>query len=229
MVRSLFADPASRFYPIIDADICRSRDLSPRAIAVSCFRGGARVLQLRVKSGGSAAFLDLAAGVVDEARRFGAAVIVNDRADIARQAGAAGVHVGQDDLPPAEVRAIVGSGVIGLSTHDPAQVDEALASPADYVAVGPIFGTATKDTGYEARGLGLVRRAANRGKPIVAIGGITLERAAAVIAAGAAAVAVIGDVLTGGDSEARTREYLRIISSQNPHTTPGLTPEGQRG
>lgn len=217
----MFVDPASRFYPIVDADLCRSRALSPRAIAVACFRGGARVLQLRVKSGGSAAFLDLAAAVVLEARRFGAAVIVNDRADIARQAGAAGVHVGQDDLPPAEVRAIFGAGVIGLSTHDPAQVDEALASAADYVAVGPIFGSATKDTGYEARGLDLVRRAAHRGKPIVAIGGITLERAAAVIAAGAASVAVISDALTGGDPEARTREYLRIISSQIPSQPPG--------
>ena len=217
----MFVDPASRFYPIVDADLCRSRALSPRATAVACFRGGARVLQLRVKSGGSAAFLDLAAAVVEEARPFGAAVIVNDRADIARQAGAAGVHVGQDDLPPAEVRAILGSGVIGLSSHDPAQVDEALASAADYVAVGPIFGTATKDTGYGARGLDLVRRAAHRGKPIVAIGGITLERAAAVIAAGAASVAVISDALTGGDPEARTRAYLRIISSQIPSQPQG--------
>ncbi len=217
----MFADPASRFYPIVDADLCRSRALSPRAIAVSCFRGGARVLQLRVKTGGSAEFLDLAAAVVEEARPFGAAVIVNDRADIARQAGAAGVHVGQDDLPPAEVRAIFGPGVIGLSSHDPAQVEEALASAADYVAVGPIFGSATKATGYDARGLGLVRRAAHRGKPIVAIGGITLERAAAVIAAGAASVAVISDALTGGDPEARTRDYLRIISSQIPSQPQG--------
>ena len=212
----MFSDPVSRFYPIVDADICRSRALNPRAIAAGCFRGGARVLQLRVKSGGSGAFLDLAAAVVDDARAFGAAVIVNDRADIARQAGAAGVHVGQDDLPPAAVRAIVGGGVIGISPHDPSQIDAALASPADYVAVGPIFDTATKNTGYQARGLDLVRRAANRGKPVVAIGGITLERAAAAIAAGAASLAVITDVLAGGDPEVRTREYLRIISSQNP-------------
>jgi thiamine-phosphate pyrophosphorylase len=217
----LFADPASRFYPIIDDDICRSRALSPRAIAAACFRGGARVLQLRVKSGGSARFLELAGEIVEAARPFGAAVIVNDRADVARLAGAAGVHVGQEDLPPGEVRGMVGNGVIGLSTHDLEQVDAGLASEADYVAVGPIFGTATKDTGYEARGLDLLRRAAHRGKPIVAIGGITLERAASVIAAGAASVAVIADVLTGGDPEARTREYLRIISPQSHHTPQG--------
>jgi thiamine-phosphate pyrophosphorylase len=217
----LFADPASRFYPIIDADICRSRALSPGAIAGACFRGGARVLQLRVKSDGSGRFLELAVAVVEEARRFDAAVIVNDRPDIARQAGAAGVHVGQEDLPPAEVRGIIGTGVIGVSTHDLEQVDAALASAGDYVAVGPIFGTATKDTGYGPRGLNLVRRAAHRGKPIVAIGGITLERAVTVIAAGAASVAVIGDLLNGGDPEARTREYLRIISSQIPLQLPG--------
>jgi thiamine-phosphate pyrophosphorylase len=179
------------------------------------------VLQLRVKSDGSGRFLELAVAVVEEARRFDAAVIVNDRPDIARQAGAAGVHVGQEDLPPAEVRGIIGTGVIGVSTHDLEQVDAALASAGDYVAVGPIFGTATKDTGYGPRGLNLVRRAAHRGKPIVAIGGITLERAVTVIAAGAASVAVIGDLLNGGDPEARTREYLRIISSQIPLQLPG--------
>ena len=100
-------------------------------------------------------------------------MIVNDRADIARLAGAAGVHVGQDDLPPAEVRRDRRAGaIVGLSTHDAAQVDAALASPADYVAVGPIFGTATKDTGYDARGLDLVRArprtAASRSSPSAA-------------------------------------------------------------
>ena len=208
----MFDSPAHRFYPIVDADLCRTRDLNPRAIATACFAGGARILQLRVKSGSSAAFLDLAAAVVDDARPFDATVIVNDRADIARLSGAGGVHVGQDDLPPAEVRAIVGPGLIGLSTHDVDQVADALASAADYLAAGPIFGTTTKDTGYEARGLDLVRRAAGRGKPVVAIGGITRDRAAAVVAAGAASVAVITDLLADGDPEARTREYLRALA-----------------
>jgi thiamine-phosphate pyrophosphorylase len=127
-------------------------------------------------------------------------------------AGAAGVHVGQDDLAPGDVRAIATEAVIGLSTHDRDQVAEGLASAADYIAVGPIFGTATKDTGYDARGLELVRHASGRGKPVVAIGGITLDRAASVIDAGAAAVAVIGDVLAGGDPETRTRDYLRALA-----------------
>ena len=98
---------------------------------------------------------------------------------------------------------------MGLSTHDPRQVDVAAALPVTYIAVGPVFGTATKDTGYGARGLDLVRYAAATGAPVVAIGGITLENAAMVAAAGAASVAVIGDLFTGGDPEARTRAFLR--------------------
>ena len=208
----MFDTAVSRFYPIVDADFCRDREVSPREVAAACFRGGARILQLRVKSGSSADFLSLAAAVVLEARRFGAAVIVNDRADLARMANAAGVHVGQDDLPAAEVRAMAPAALIGLSTHSPEQVADGLSSAADYLAVGPIFGTNTKATGYDARGLDLVRAAAGRGKPVVGIGGITLERAASVIQAGAAAVAVISDVLAGGDPEARTRDYLRALS-----------------
>lgn len=208
----MFDTAVSRFYPIVDADFCRDREVSPREVAAACFRGGARILQLRVKSGSSADFLSLAAAVVLEARRFGAAVIVNDRADLARMANAAGVHVGQDDLPAAEVRAVAPAALIGLSTHSPEQVADGLSSAADYLAVGPIFGTNTKATGYDARGLDLVRAAAGRGKPVVGIGGITLERAASVIQAGAAAVAVISDVLAGGDPEARTRDYLRALS-----------------
>jgi thiamine-phosphate pyrophosphorylase len=208
----LFDGPASRFYPIVDADICRGRNLDPRAVAAACFRAGARILQLRVKSGSSADFLALATGVAGDAARFGATVIVNDRADIACMSGAGGVHVGQEDLTPAQVRAVAGHTVVGLSTHDPQQVTAGLASGADYLAVGPIFGTATKDTGYDARGLGLVEHAAGRGKPIVAIGGITLDRASLVIAAGAASVAVITDLLAGGDPETRARDYLRALA-----------------
>jgi thiamine-phosphate pyrophosphorylase len=207
----LFDTPAERFYPIVDADVCRDRGLEPRSLVLACLQGGARVVQLRVKSGSSARFLDLATEIVDAAGTFGAAVIVNDRADIARMARAAGVHVGQDDLPPDAVREVLADGVIGLSTHDADQVDEALATVADYVAVGPVFGTATKETGYTARGLDLVRRAAGRGKPVVAIGGITLDRAPEVIGAGAGSVAVITDLLHGGDPESRTREYIRAL------------------
>jgi thiamine-phosphate pyrophosphorylase len=111
-----------------------------------------------------------------------------------------------------DARAVAGAHVIvGLSTHDKAQVDAALDGKATYIAVGPIFGTTTKDTGYDARGLDLVRYAAGRGKPVVAIGGITRERAADVIHAGAAGLAVITDLLAGDDPEGQTRRFITAL------------------
>ena len=145
-------------------------------------------------------------------------MIVNDRADIAKLAGANGVHVGQDDLDPAFARRLLGGdAIIGVSTHSLDQVRAAAKMAVDYVAVGPIFGTSTKDTGYRAVGMTVVREAAailreGGSKPVVAIGGITLERAPEVIRAGAASVAVISDLLSTGDPESRVREYLRALS-----------------
>ena len=140
-------------------------------------------------------------------------MIVNDRADIARLSGAAGVHVGQDDLLPAQVRGILGpDAIVGLSTHTTEQLDRALREPIDYVAIGPVFGTDTKATGYEPIGVASVRAAAGRcasdDVPLVAIGGITRDRARDVLAAGAQSVAVISDLLAGGDPAARVREFL---------------------
>ena len=200
-------------YPIIDTGVCRARALDPLSVADACLRGGARILQLRDKDGASGAFLSLAEAMVRCARAVDGLVIVNDRADLARLSGAGGVHVGQDDLSPADVCGIVGPGsVVGVSTHDEQQIDAALVTDATYVAVGPIFGTATKDTGYTARGLDLIRYAANRGKPIVAIGGIALDRVESVLAAGASGLAVISDLLMTGDPEARTREYIARLA-----------------
>lgn len=202
-------------YPIIDPDVCRARGLDPVAVALACLTGGARLLQVRCKGMPSGAFLALAERLVLIARTYGADLIVNDRADIARLSGAAGVHVGQEDLTVDEVRGIAGgAAIIGLSTHDETQVDEAVAGSASYLAVGPIFGTATKETGYTARGLDLVRYAAGRGKPVVAIGGITLERVERVVEAGANAVAVVGDLLSGGDPEGRAREFLARLGQR---------------
>lgn len=174
--------------------------------------GGVRLLQVRQKGTetGDAALLETVRAIVHAARPLGATVIVNDRADIAAMGGAGGVHVGQDDLSAADARAISGSGVVvvGLSTHTPEQVDEALAGTADYIAVGPVFLTLTKDTGYDPRGLELVRRAAGRGKPVVAIGGITLANAQEVFAAGADSVAIISDLLADADVSTRVRRFL---------------------
>lgn len=197
-------------YPIIDTAVCARWRRDPLEVGKAFLRGGARLLQLRVKDGPETEFLALAEALVRTAHAAGARVIVNDRADLARLSDADGVHVGQDDLPVAHVRRIVGpAAIVGVSTHDRAQIDAALGGEATYVAVGPVFATATKDTGYEPRGLELVRYAAGRGKPVVAIGGITLERAREVLTAGAAALAVISDLLRTGDPEGRVRDYLR--------------------
>lgn len=207
---SLFTAPA--VYPIVDVQFCAARGVDPFSLADACLRGGAHVLQIRWKGAGSAPLLDLTRRIVRRAADDAAAVIVNDRADIAALAGAAGVHVGQDDLGVDDARRVVGaSAAVGISTHTPEQVDAALAGSASYVAVGPIYGTGTKATGYGARGLDLVSYASGRGKPIVAIGGITVERVAELVAAGANGVAVISDLLATGDAERRVREYVMAL------------------
>jgi thiamine-phosphate pyrophosphorylase len=192
-------------------------------LAEACVAGGARWLQLRAKTLPGGAFLDTATSLQALARANGARLIVNDRADVARLSGAAGVHVGQDDLAPAAARAIVGPhAVVGLSTHTETQIDAAVVQPVNYIAIGPVFWTATKETGYTAIGLDRVRYAAAAAarasssdldgtRGVVAIGGITLDTAAAVLAAGATAVAVITDLLATGDPEARVRAYVERL------------------
>jgi thiamine-phosphate pyrophosphorylase len=186
--------------------------VDPLVLARGYLDGGARIVQLRAKAESGASFLHLGERLAAVARECGARLIINDRADFALLSGADGVHVGQDDLAVEHVRRIVGPrAIVGLSTHTPAQVDSALTMAISYLAVGPIFPTGTKDTGYTARGLELVRAAAGRGKPVVAIGGITLTSAAAVLQAGATSVAVISDLMAG-DPAARVRQYLRALA-----------------
>jgi thiamine-phosphate pyrophosphorylase len=183
-------------------------------VAHACLAGGARFLQLRAKHLQGAAFLDLASAVVAVARSARAIIIVNDRADVAKLAGADGVHLGQDDLSPAAARAMLGpDAIIGRSTHSVTQIEAAATEPVDYLAIGPVFETATKATGYSAVGLAMVARAARGNRPAVAIGGIRLDNAASVIAAGAASVAVISDLLVTGDPAGRTAEFLAVLAS----------------
>ena len=188
------------------------------AVAEAYLAAGARFIQIRAKGVSSSAFLKLSEEVVSRTRKAGATVIVNDRADIARLAGADGVHLGQDDLEPAMARRILGGeAIIGLSTHSIEQVRLACRQPIDYLAVGPIFRTSTKETTDRAVGTELVGQArtavalAGLDTPIVAIGGITLDRARSVIHAGATSVAVISDLLAAGNPEARVREYLTAL------------------
>ena len=207
----------ARLHAIVDAETAARAGWPILDLAAAYVRGGATFLQLRAKNLSGEAFLATAAAVVQLAHRHGARVLVNDRADIARLAGADGVHVGEDDLTPAAVRSIVGdAAIVGLSTHTVEQIERAVDQPVSYLAVGPVFVTATKATGYDAIGLDRVRdaarRAGARGLPLVAIGGITLENAASVLAAGAASVAVIGDLLGTGDPEARVRAFVERLS-----------------
>jgi thiamine-phosphate pyrophosphorylase len=207
---------------ILDEAAARASGWTVPALAQACLDGGATFLQVRAKGLGGRAYLEVCDAVVALARPRGATVIVNDRADLARLCRASGVHVGQRDLSPAAVRAVIGrSALVGLSTHTMAQVRTALRQPVDYVAVGPVFETRSKDTGDGAVGLDFVTEAAGLargaaaggpGRPVVAIGGITLERARAVVAAGAASVAVISDLLATGDPASRVREYLDVLS-----------------
>jgi thiamine-phosphate pyrophosphorylase len=195
-------------------DVAARAGWDPAGLARAFLDGGAQCLQLRAKALSSDHFLALADTVVAAAARVGARVTINDRADISGMSGAAGVHVGQDELPPERVRALLGPGaIVGRSTHSLAQIDEALTQPVDYIAVGPIFGTRTKDTGYEPVGVSLVAQAVgrSRGLPVVAIGGITLEMAPAVLAAGASSVAVIGDLLVDANPSSRIATYLRVL------------------
>jgi thiamine-phosphate pyrophosphorylase len=206
-------------YPLIDTAVCAARRQDPIALATAYMNAGARVLQLRCKEDPSGVFLALANRIVRLADASGAVVIINDRPDIARLSGAAGVHVGQQDLSVEDARHVAGpDAIVGLSTHDESQIDAALEGSATYIAVGPIFGTGTKDTGYGARGLDLVRYAAGRGKPVVAIGGITLERALSVIDAGARGLAVITGLLADEDPARQTRRFIAAL------TAPGRVP-----
>jgi thiamine-phosphate pyrophosphorylase len=211
--------PWSRLPPlhaIVDVDVAARAGWEPVALARAFFEGGARCVQLRAKQLPSGPLLDLARAVVAQAVPYAALVIVNDRADVARLAGAAGVHVGQDDLSPADARAILGpDAIVGYSTHTIEQFERALREPVSYLAIGPVFGTATKDTGYAAVGLELLERASTLAPacPIVAIGGVTLDNAADAWSAGARSVAVITDLLAGNDPRARTASYNRLANA----------------
>jgi thiamine-phosphate pyrophosphorylase len=203
-----------KLHAILDVDVAARAGWALSDLAQAFLDGGAPLIQVRAKQLPSDAFLRLCDLVVELAQPYGASVIVNDRADLAHLSGASGVHVGQEDLAPAAARALIGTErLLGYSTHTVAQVEAAVLEPVDYIAVGPIFGTHTKATGYDAVGLELVEQAARRaqGRPIVAIGGITLETAPSVVAAGATGVAVISDLLAGGDPLAQVAAYLRRL------------------
>jgi thiamine-phosphate pyrophosphorylase len=202
-------------YAILDVETVIGRGWVPVDVCRAWLSAGVQLIQLRAKSQPSGVFVELADEVGALCRAGGATLIINDRADIAAVAGASGVHVGQDDLSPAAARRVVGpEAIVGLSTHSQAQIVAGVQEPVSYVAIGPVFSTSTKATEYEALGLDRVREAkavaGGAGVPLVAIGGLTLERARAIRDAGADALAVISDLLPEGQTglEARARAWV---------------------
>ena len=194
----------SGFYAVLDRD-----DESLARTLVGA--GGARVLQVRIKPGDARTIVDVARMARRVCDEVGARLVVNDRVDIARAAGADGVHLGQTDLPIEAARAVAGALAIGVSTHDADQVRAAREQRPDYIAYGPVFATRTKENPDPVQGLAALRVAVELAGdiPVVAIGGITPEQAAAVYATGAAAICAISAVNAAPDIAAAARALAR--------------------
>lgn len=203
-----------RLYVILDAALLNN---SSHDCAQELAAAGVRLMQYRDKSASARDLLKTSRELVSSLKPHGASLVVNDRPDVAALAGAAGVHVGQDDLSPEQARAVVGKEVwVGISTHSLEQFRRAAVTSADYIAVGPIFATTSKENPDPVVGLELIRQVrALTDKPIVAIGGITLDRAASVVAAGADSVAVIRDVLCAAEPVERARRFLETLDAAN--------------
>jgi thiamine-phosphate pyrophosphorylase len=182
---------------------------SPDSVLRQLLQGGAKMIQLRAKAMSSRDFIQLAQKARDLTIPFDCKLIVNDRIDIALGSAADGVHLGQEDLPLEVGRKLLGDRLIGISTHSLEQAKEAEANGADYIGFGPIFGTATKNTGYTARGVEMLARVrAAVALPIIAIGGITEANIQEVWRAGADSAAIISDILKADDVTAKVSAIL---------------------
>jgi thiamine-phosphate pyrophosphorylase len=210
-----------RLYAIIEAGLVKDSAL---ALVKLLAHSGVELIQYRNKTASSRELFEMSSQIAQALKGTSARFIVNDRADVARLCGAGGVHVGQEDLPVEAARAIGGkvagngpfgpeSFWVGVSTHTLEQVRAAEATSADYIAVGPIYATATKEKSDAVVGVDFIRQARRLArKPLVAIGGITVERAADVFRAGADCIAVARDLICAQDPAARAREYLAVAS-----------------
>ncbi len=200
-----------RLYAIIDAAQIGER--TPVAVAEVLLSAGVRLIQFRDKRASSRTLHETCREIQGRARKAGALFIVNDRPDVALTADADGVHVGQEDLPVELARQLLGATkLIGCSTHSSAQIVQANRTSADYFAFGPIFPTKSKERPDAVVGLeGLREARKTTRKPLVAIGGVTLENARAVIEAGADSVAVIRNLVAAEDPAVRVREFLKLL------------------
>jgi thiamine-phosphate pyrophosphorylase len=202
-----------RLYVILDAALLTIPEMD---CATSLADAGVRLLQYRNKTASTRKLYDSAQALATRVIPRDVTLVVNDRADVARLSGASGVHVGQEDLCVEAARSLVGeSGLVGVSTHNLQQFQMAAESTADYIAVGPVFATQTKSNPDPVIGVDFIHRVRPMTKkPIVAIGGITLELATQVIEAGADSVAVISDILLAKDPAKRAAQYLKILGGE---------------
>ncbi len=196
-------------YPILDSGAGPWPALGLAAALEALLEGGARIVQLRHKGHWGRALFAEAREAAGLCRQANAVLIIDDRADIAAMLGA-GLHVGQEDLAPCDARRVLGPhAVLGFSTHNPDQLRAAAGEPADYVALGPIYATASKQNPDPVVGVERLRDwRALAARPLVAIGGITRRNAAAVLAAGADSVAVIGDLMPRPCTAAAVRRRM---------------------
>ncbi|MBN2199919.1 MAG: thiamine phosphate synthase [Candidatus Aminicenantes bacterium] len=201
---------------VADAGTAAGRDLAP--IVEKAVRGGATIVQLRAKSLGAREFLDAAKKLAGQLKRSRIPFIVNDRVDIALACGADGIHLGRDDMPYAEARRLMGrERLVGLSAATAEEAEEAERLGADYIGVWPVFPTSTKETGRPPLGCDGLKAIRSRvGIAILAIGGISTENAADVIAAGADGVAVVSAILSAPDPE---RAAAALIAAVGPRRT----------
>jgi thiamine-phosphate pyrophosphorylase len=209
-------------YPILDTASLAARRADPVAAAEALLQGGAAILQYRHKEFWSRNRVDEARRIAELCRTAGALFIVNDRADYAaafrHQGLPAGLHVGQEDLTPADARTVIGpEAVLGFSTHNAPHLEEAARQPADYLAFGPVFPTATKRNPSPVTGVEVLRSLRPlTHRPLVAIGGITLVNALSCFRAGADSVAVISALLPDPFSpqalERNMREWQRLAT-----------------
>jgi thiamine-phosphate pyrophosphorylase len=206
--------PARPFlYPIVDVAMVGADAVVP--VIERLTSAGVRLIQLRAKDVSDGALVPLARAALSAAHHGHARLLVNDRVDIARIVEADGVHVGQDDLPPAAARGVLGPGaLVGVSTHDLEQLVRAAGDPVDYVAFGPVFPTSTKADHEPVVGLERLRQARARvSVPLVAIGGITRANAAAVTATGVDGLAVISAVLRAPDVGQAVRDLQAVLQA----------------
>jgi thiamine-phosphate pyrophosphorylase len=204
-------------YPILDSALLAARQCSLETAAGAMLEAGAGILQIRHKGLWTRDIFEQARLVMRLCERAAIPLIVNDRADVALLLEA-GLHIGQDDLPPQDARSLIGAATcLGYSTHNAGQLTAATQEPVDYLAIGPLFATQSKINPDPVVGLDRLRAwRALTSKPLVAIGGITRENARSVLEAGADSVAVIGDLLPVDCSAAslskRFQEWQRRIS-----------------